>query len=89
MEQDDIFEACRVGALAKVKMFVEVKNTGLNGTDADKRSPLHWAAASGHEAIVEYLLEKGAHGDTVDDDGMTFQPATDMRPDTVQDGLPS
>ena len=88
VEQDDIFEACRVGALAKVKMFVEVKNTTLDCRDEDRRTPLHWASASGHAAIVAYLLEKGATGDTVDDDGTCLCANDSTTPNVVplQDG---
>lgn len=37
----------------------------------DSRTPLHWAASSGHLDVVTYLLENGAEVDKVDNGGWT------------------
>jgi hypothetical protein len=37
----------------------------------DERTALHWACSAGKDNIVQYLLEKNASIDTVDDSGWT------------------
>jgi ankyrin repeat protein len=50
-----------------VKLLLE-KGAELETKDKDNgRTPLSWAAASGHEAVVKLLLEKGAELETCDD----------------------
>jgi ankyrin repeat protein len=43
----------------------------LDSKDTYGRTPLSWAAKSGHEAVVKLLLEEGAELETKDDDGQT------------------
>lgn len=55
-----------LGDLEQIRHFVETKVTyhmkgyDVNSYDADYRTALHLAAASGHANIVEYLIQKGA-----------------------------
>jgi ankyrin repeat protein len=39
---------------------VERQNANVNDVDYSNNTPLHYAAASGNEAILTYLLEKNA-----------------------------
>ena len=43
----------------------------LNAIDSGVRTPLHWAADYGHEAVVRLLLARGASIDIGDDAGRT------------------
>jgi hypothetical protein len=43
----------------------------LDSKDSNGRTPLSWAAGSGHKAVVELLLEKGAELETKDKYGQT------------------
>ncbi|TKA76769.1 hypothetical protein B0A49_08379 [Cryomyces minteri] len=61
------------GFLSVIETTVDQqKSIGLDERDEDDRTPLLWAAASGHEAVVKLLLEtgkveadsKGQHGRT-------------------------
>lgn len=78
----DIWEAAREGGLLEVQSFIDVKGKEVDATDPDRRTgehvvslclssatALHWAAASGHNEIVKYLLSRGAARDPVDEDG--------------------
>ena len=42
-----------------MKLLLE-KGADLESKDRYGRTPLWWAAATGHEAVVKLLLEKGA-----------------------------
>lgn len=44
---------------------------GVNAVDEDGRTPLHYAAAKGHTAVVALLLRHGAHCGVVDTMGLT------------------
>jgi ankyrin repeat protein len=46
----------------------------LNSTDSYGRTPLSWAAANGHEAVVKLLVEKGAEMETKDKDSSGQTP---------------
>lgn len=60
------------GNTEMVKVLIEDFNTDLNITvGEDKKTPLHTAVASGHEAIVRLLLEKGVKIEVTDINGMT------------------
>jgi len=48
-------------------MFLHNKKLDLNNCDSKLSTPLHWAAFSGSEKIVEYLLvQKGIQLNPVD-----------------------
>jgi len=66
----NIFEAARQGDLAAVKSF-EAKNQSVVAQDALGSTPLHHAAAGGHEDVAAYLLDRGADPNLVNSDGFT------------------
>ena len=68
----EFWEAAHQGNIATIKLNIEIKGQEVNAIDADKRTALHWAAAGGHLAIVEYLIEKGAQVETFDNCGWFF-----------------
>lgn len=58
--QLDIFEACAVGQFRRVEALVEADPSLVNTYAPDGFFPLALAAFFGHEAIVNYLLARGA-----------------------------
>ena len=46
------------GNEAVVKLLVERDDVAANSKDKDGRTPLWWAAAGGHEAVVKLLRSK-------------------------------
>jgi ankyrin repeat protein len=56
----NIFEACAVGELPRVKDWVEQQPEWINAYAPDGFQPLGLAAFFGHADIVEFLLDKGA-----------------------------
>ncbi|KAL3735687.1 hypothetical protein ACJRO7_024766 [Eucalyptus globulus] len=58
------------GDLRQLKSLVRA-GADLNKTDYDGRSPLHLAAARGHEDIVFFLVQEGVDVNTKDDFGNT------------------
>jgi ankyrin repeat protein len=56
----NVFEACTVGELPRVKALVEQQPELINAYAPDGFQPLGLAAFFGHTGIVEYLLQKGA-----------------------------
>jgi ankyrin repeat protein len=66
---NDLFQASREGDLDAIKAHIEIKGASALASDGEGRSPLHWAAACGQLAAVQYLLDRGAPAHTVDEDG--------------------
>ncbi|OZJ03901.1 hypothetical protein BZG36_03284 [Bifiguratus adelaidae] len=66
-----ISNAAHEGKLYIVQQLIKEKPTALNAVDDDDRTPLHWAAAGGHDDIVDFLLGQGAKVDAADDSGWT------------------
>ncbi|KAJ4183501.1 hypothetical protein NW759_017070, partial [Fusarium solani] len=60
-----------IGALWAILERAEQVGINIDGKDSDSRTPLWWAAAKGHEAVVRLLLDRGAHTEAADKDGWT------------------
>lgn len=57
---NDIFSYCRDGNIMAVKVWLDNTENDLNQGDDHLFSPLHWASRSGHNAVIELLLSRGA-----------------------------
>eukprot|EP00435_Cladocopium_sp_Y103_P063888 s134_g25.t1 len=66
-KHDDIHRAARLGDLHAVRGFVRRDPGSVEEKDGKfRQTALHWAAAGGHPAVVEFLLSKKADVDAVD-----------------------
>jgi ankyrin repeat protein len=54
------------GMMAAVKYLVEDLNADVNAVDADGTTALHHAAARGDNAMILYLVQKGADVTVID-----------------------
>jgi ankyrin repeat protein len=54
-----------------LRFLLETGDFDLDGVDKHHRSPLWWAATHGHEAMVQFLLEKDVDTDAQDKHGQT------------------
>jgi ankyrin repeat protein len=52
--------ACKFGKLEVVRVLLEFKGKVNAGVGPDRMPPLLWAAAYGHNELVEFLIEKKA-----------------------------
>eukprot|EP00035_Acanthoeca_spectabilis_P037962 m.48876 g.48876 ORF g.48876 m.48876 type:complete len:129 (+) comp8933_c0_seq2:6186-6572(+) len=62
---------CSNGDLEAAKAAIETKGLDVNGELTTGRRPIHYAADSGHTAVVEYLISKGADVNLEDKHGIT------------------
>jgi ankyrin repeat protein len=58
------------GKLEKTQQLVSA-GVSVNVRDADKRTPLMWAAFNGHTPVASFLLGQGAEVDAKDNNGRT------------------
>ena len=65
--------ASRFGLSRVVRCILErdTRNTEVNSRDDDEKTPLHYAARAGHEAVVKHLLGSGAAVESRSDRGWT------------------
>jgi len=62
---DDLLDAARKGDLDTVKALID-KGAPIEAKTSYGQTPLYLAAMSGHEAVVRFLLDKGAKTDVTD-----------------------
>lgn len=67
----EIHDAAAEGNLARTKTLLTANTNVLNLRDADGKTALHYAAAKGHLAVVEFLVEQKAALDIRSKSGMT------------------
>lgn len=62
LEAQDIFEALKRNDTVLVKSFLEKNPALANAMDADRRTPLHWAARapSVNIGLMRFIIDKGA-----------------------------
>ena len=70
----NVFEACAVGDLARVKMLIEQQPDLINAYAPDGFQPLGLAAFFGHTDIVEFLLQRGAKVNSASRNAMRVMP---------------
>ena len=56
----EIIKAAKSGDLASIRMLLELDATLIGARDKDGSTPLHCAVWKGHQAAVEFMLERGA-----------------------------
>ncbi|KAF3067010.1 Protein TANC1 [Trichoderma lentiforme] len=59
------------GQMAIIEKLLGDPRVHISTTDAQSRSPLYWAAASGHHDAIKYLVDHGASVHNVDSNGIT------------------
>lgn len=55
-----IIKAAKSGDLASIRMLLELDATLIEARDKDGSTPLHCAVWKGHQAAVEFMVERGA-----------------------------
>lgn len=73
IEESDktIFDLCKEGNLATLKLHLEKNKKLINSSDAENLSLLHWAVDRNQINIVEYLLNSGVNVNIQDSDLQT------------------
>ncbi|XP_019773681.1 poly [ADP-ribose] polymerase tankyrase [Dendroctonus ponderosae] len=66
----ELFEACKVGDIARVRKLVTPTTVNARDTAGRKSTPLHFAAGYGRRDVVEFLLSAGASIQARDDGGL-------------------
>lgn len=66
-----LHQACYSGCLECVKLILKYELVSVNQRDTLFRTPLHMAVLFGNDAIVQYLLEMGAHKEALMKSGET------------------
>jgi len=56
---DQVFAACQNGDLAEVQQYIQ-RGFDVSSSDGQGVTALHWAAINGRDALVDFLLTKGA-----------------------------
>ena len=69
-DEGALCEASGSGDLDRVRHLIKSNSDPSRG-DYDRRTPLHIAAANGHAKVVEFLLHKGSHVNSLDRWGYT------------------
>jgi ankyrin repeat protein len=70
-QSQEIIEATKSGALAKVRELIEANPQLVSTKDENGRTPLHWAARGVHFEVMKYLVAKGADVNASDKNGIT------------------
>ncbi|CDO74938.1 hypothetical protein BN946_scf184945.g10 [Trametes cinnabarina] len=71
MSNNSVHNAAFNRQFGLVRSLVTQDPTLVNAVDEDGRTPLHWAASSGSEDIVRYLVDQGADVNRGDGGGWT------------------
>ncbi|KAK7492792.1 hypothetical protein BaRGS_00015930 [Batillaria attramentaria] len=70
--EENLREAASTGNMDLLRNLVEMKSVNVNSKNhMNGRTALHWGAKRNHIAVVQYLLDKGADGSAVDNEGKT------------------
>lgn len=68
---EQVTELASQGNLNQLKAMVDANPELVQARGIHMATPLHLAAAGGHDKVVDYLLEKGADPRAVDENGFT------------------
>jgi ankyrin repeat protein len=60
MREKEFFKAVKAGDEAATRTLLADEPGLINARDADKSTPLHYAAWKGHAGVIEILLDAGA-----------------------------
>ncbi|KAJ8728142.1 hypothetical protein PYW08_016527 [Mythimna loreyi] len=71
MSIGSVYETAYLGDFNQVKVKVEEDNALIHTPDSNRRLLIHWAALSGNENLVSYLLDLGSPVDPMDDTNST------------------
>uniref|UniRef100_A0A6P6XRZ9 Poly [ADP-ribose] polymerase n=1 Tax=Dermatophagoides pteronyssinus TaxID=6956 RepID=A0A6P6XRZ9_DERPT len=67
----DIFQACRIGDLNRLKKLINLNNVNVRDPSGGGRStPLHFASGFGRLDVVDFLIQQGANIHAKDDGGL-------------------
>lgn len=66
-----LLRAAENGYEVVFKLLLAIGKADIDKKDNSGRTPLSWAVGGGHEAVVELLLDKGAHVKLKDKYGRT------------------